>query len=138
MATLHSMISDPDVVVGLEPEQLAGVLLAFLNALQPNEQHQINRHNFFNTGSYGSNAFVGYPPSRVESVAEAYLEAWIWLEREGLLIPKVTDLGQGYKISRRGQRIKTRDDLNAYQRAAALPRARASTPRSPTKYSPPS
>jgi uncharacterized protein (TIGR02391 family) len=102
------MIPDASALLALEPEELAGVLMAHLNALPENDKFRLNRHNFFNEPS---RTFAAYPPAQREPVAAAFLEAWMWLEREGFLIPKVTSLGHGYTISRRGARMLTADDV---------------------------
>lgn len=44
--SLSAMIPDVNSVLQLEPEELAGVLIEHLNSLTPQEQHQLNRHNF--------------------------------------------------------------------------------------------
>ena len=53
---------------------------------------------------------------------QALMEAWVWLEREGLLVPKVGAQGEWVVISRRGQQLRTRDQVNSYRRANRLPR----------------
>ena len=40
------MIPDPEDVLSLEPEELAGVLLEHLNSLPENEREALNRYNF--------------------------------------------------------------------------------------------
>ena len=49
------------------------------------------------------------------------MEAWVWLEREGFLVPKPGVMG-GVVISRRGQQLRTRDQVHSYRRANWLPR----------------
>jgi uncharacterized protein (TIGR02391 family) len=52
----------------------------------------------------------------------AFLEAWVWLEREGLILPRI---GAGHPdwitISRRGLRMRARADVAAYRLASLLP-----------------
>lgn len=50
------------------------------------------------------------------------MEAWAWLEREGLIVPKPGDMTLS-QISRRGRRFVTAGDLNAYRMANILPKA---------------
>jgi uncharacterized protein (TIGR02391 family) len=116
---LESMLPDAQSVLSLEPEELAGVLMAHLNALPENDKFQLNRYNFFNDSS---RTFGAYSSAQRERVAAAFLEAWMWLEREGFLIPKVTNLGHGYTISRRGSRMRTANDMKQYRGTDALPR----------------
>lgn len=49
------------------------------------------------------------------------MEAWIWLEREGLLVPKPGSDGWLF-ISRRGRQLRTRGDVHAYREVNRLPR----------------
>ena len=50
------------------------------------------------------------------------MEAWVWLEREGLLVPKPGSQGEWVVISRRGRQLRTRDQVHSYRRANRLPR----------------
>jgi uncharacterized protein (TIGR02391 family) len=111
----------------LEVEEVAGVLLSLLNSgdarpvnavLRPNKS--LNLHNFFNrAGDYSNRPPFG---AKQDQVDRALMEAWAWLESEALL---VRDPGQGsdwYFVSRRGQRLKSREDLSAYRKASLLPK----------------
>jgi putative ABC transport system permease protein len=62
----------------------------------------LNRHNFFHNPN---STFAEFPANKREAVADAFLEAWVWLEREGLILPRV---GAGHEwvfLSRRGRAI---------------------------------
>lgn len=54
MTEINEMIPNPDDLLALEVEELAGVLLEYLNAAYPNEPDpvatpaQMHRYNFFN------------------------------------------------------------------------------------------
>jgi uncharacterized protein (TIGR02391 family) len=115
--SIHSLVPDPEALLALEPEELAGVLMEHLNALPPQEQQQLNRYNF---GL--SHTVREYPPSHHESITRALMEAWGWLEREGLLAPKPGSQGEWIFITRRGTQLRTRDDVLAYRHANLLPR----------------
>lgn len=51
------------------------------------------------------------------------MEAWVWLEREGLIAPSPQQGGDWVFITRRGQSLKTAPDLAAYRNANLLPKA---------------
>src|SRR5882672_10158906 len=106
MPTLYSLIPDPAVVLGLEPEELAGYLIEYLNSLPPFEQANLNRYNFSL-----DHTFQEYPQPSRNDMAKAWMEAWMWLERDGMLIPKPGTQGEWMILSRRGQRMKGRQDL---------------------------
>ena len=59
MASLHDLLPDAETVMALEPEELAGVLLALLNSLPERDRQQLNRHNFCMPHGWGSVPLVG-------------------------------------------------------------------------------
>jgi hypothetical protein len=123
--TLYSMLPDPTTVYALEPEELAGVLMAHIGSLPPNEIDHLNRFNFFELSSMSDHVgpFRDYPRNAREGVANAFLEAWKWLESEGLLVPKLGDSsGNSFRLSRRAEKMTTRADVDAYRHQNVLPR----------------
>src|SRR3989304_9642273 len=116
VVSLISMLPTPEALLALEPEELAGVLLQHLNSLEPRERNNLNRHNF------GMEHTVRDYPSGVSTqLLAALLEAWVWLEREGLLVPKPGSDGWSI-ISRRGQRLTTKAAVDSYRHGNLLPR----------------
>jgi uncharacterized protein (TIGR02391 family) len=116
---LAEMVPDAQSVLSLEPEELAGVLLAYLNAL-PDRSQELSRYNFF----YNSDrTFADYPPPSREAVGSAFSEAWAWLEREGLIIQRAgAGSADWFDVSRRGKKLKTREAVVAYRHGNLLPR----------------
>jgi len=114
--TLFSIIPDPETLLSLEPEELAGVVLEVLNSLDPMNRGNLNRYNF----SLPSN-FTEYA-NQHDQIAQAVMEAWSWLEREGLLAPKPGSQGEWVFITRRGLKIQSQSDLDAYRKADLLPK----------------
>lgn len=118
MASIWSFVPDQKTLLELEPEQLAGYLLEYLNALSKDEQGNLNRYNFFHSVSRQD-----YPRAVPEEVLNALMEAWIWLEREGLLAPKPAFReGDWVFITRRGKRLIKHTDVEALVKADLLPR----------------
>src|SRR5438034_8260399 len=112
---IHELLPDPEVVLGLEPEELAGPLLQFLNSFPQGQP--VNQQNF------GQRHTVeGYPHEYQEQVQLALMEAWAWLEREGFVVPRPQQVGGPgwFVISRRGRRMKTATDVEAYRKADLL------------------
>jgi len=97
----------PDSVLQLEPEELGGYLLESLSTGNPQDLH---------LSKFTSRIREQY---KQDAVHNALLEAWAWLVREGLLIAIKDDL---YLISRRGKRLKGRQDLQAYRKSNVLPK----------------
>jgi len=110
--TITTSLPTAESVLQLEPEELAPYLLEHL-ASNPNQLHP---QNFFNA-SVGTTVMGHY--GKDERVEHALREAWSWLEREGLLVAR----DYGCFISRRGQRLRGRQDFDAFRRSTVLPRA---------------
>jgi uncharacterized protein (TIGR02391 family) len=117
MPSLSELIPNVDDLLSLPAEELAGPLLLHLKSLHPNNQ-QLNRHNFFLAFK---TLFPSYA-SREEEATNALMEAWVWLEREGLLVPK-PNAGhpEWVRVSRRGALMRDRVDFEAYRRGNLLP-----------------
>lgn len=115
--SIYSIIPDPEALLALQPEELAGVVLEYLNALSERERGQLNRYNFSLPHTVRD-----YPRQYQERISQALMEAWVWLEREGLIAPKPGSQGEWVFITRRGRRLKKATDLQAYRRANLLPR----------------
>lgn len=114
--TIYSILSDHEALLSLEPEELAGVVLEYLNTLPSNAGH-LNRYNF------GLPDVVKeYPQEHQEEISKALMEAWVWLEREGLVAPKPRSDRGWYFVTRRGKKIENRQGFENYRRADMLPR----------------
>jgi uncharacterized protein (TIGR02391 family) len=117
LTPISKVVPDPEVLLALEPEEVAGVVLEFLNSLAREHVGYLNQHAF----SLGE-TLSGYPPQYTERARRVLMEGWVWLEREGMIAPRPGEPGNSVFITRRGQRMKTAADLVAYRRAALLPR----------------
>jgi uncharacterized protein (TIGR02391 family) len=128
--TISSIVANPEDLLSLENEEVAGMLLEYLNAVYPDEpkEHtnlaQPSRHNFFND----LRNEVPYPKASRElnyRVSLALMEAWAWLERENFIAVCVGYSGNDdYFVTRRGRRVKSREGLESYRKANLLPRAK--------------
>ena len=127
---LFEIIPDADHLLSLEPEVLAGALLISLDGDQ-----NIHPRGIISLGAISS-ALKGdleqkYPIGCRDKVLFALMEAWQWLEREGFVALRPTDLAESmdygqttrYFVTRRGQRIETPEALAAYRKANLLPKA---------------
>jgi len=113
--SFHTIIADAEALLSLEPEELAGPVLEYLNG--PDGRQALNRYNF------GLGHIVAeYPREHRAAISRALLEAWMWLESEGFLCPKPGDAGEWYIISRRGERVANAQNLEAYRQYSILPK----------------
>jgi uncharacterized protein (TIGR02391 family) len=114
---IREIIPASEDLLKLEVEELAGVLLMHLNS----GGGALHHHNFFNNIRQYP-VYVDYNPERDERVNFALMEAWGWLAHEGFLAQRADDSGGKIFITRRGQRMKSREALAAYQRGNLLPK----------------
>lgn len=114
---IFSIIPDPEALLALEPEELAGVVLEYLNSLPHSESGQLNRYNFSLPHTVNE-----YPRQYQDRISQALMEAWVWLEREGLIAPEPGAKGEWVFITRRGEQIINASDLDAYRRSDILPK----------------
>ncbi len=121
--SLSSLVPNADDLLSLEVEEVAGVLLTHLQSFGGDSGNgtvsrgSISQYNFLNELGHRP----AYPKRQLE-VNQALMEAWNWLEREGLLVRDgFQSSSPWYFLSRRAQRLKSREDLAAYRRASLLP-----------------
>ena len=127
---LFEILPDADHLLSLEPEELAGPLLVSLEDNQWIAPNEVISHASMKYAVQGDLA-QKYPPGCHDDVLFALMEAWQWLEREGFVTPMPTSLvsisttaeyGTQYFISKRGNKIQTSEDLDAYRKANLLPK----------------
>ena len=109
--SIFRLVPDAKALLDLEPEELAGVLMEYLNSLFALRTARLNRYNFGLVHTVQE-----YPQNQQEELRQALMEAWVWLEREGLLVPKPGAQGEWVVISRRGHQLRTRERVDAYRR----------------------
>jgi len=128
--SIDSLVPKAEDLLSLEVEELAGVLLTHLNS-RPNQ--------VFGDGGTTHEAIVGQGffknlrrelkgyEEHLPEVEHALMEAWAWLVREAFLVERRVKINPTFNqteffISRRGKRLKSRDDFEAYRKASLLPK----------------
>ncbi len=118
MPTLADLIPDPDTVLSLEPEELAGIALELMTpGGDPTEASRLHPSAFANPATIGD-----YPDSKRREVEYALMEAWNWLAQEGFIAPRPGDHHGWHFITRRGKKIRNREGLAAFRNTVILPR----------------
>ena len=105
--------------MALEPEELAGVLLEMLNS-DPREAANFHPGNI--AGTY--RAF--YPSEAWDAIRNALGEAFMWLQREGLIARQLDSSAYSagwHFVTRRGREMSNRDDVARYRQASMLPKS---------------
>lgn len=113
------LIPNPEDLLALTVEELAGVLLIHLNNRKSDDSDEpgLNYLGFCNSLKRNPEY-----QSHVLEVRRAQMEAWAWLVSEGFL---VNDLSRGldwYFITRRGRQLNSPGEHSAYRRASLLPK----------------
>jgi len=116
MTTLAELIPNPDTVLALEPEELAGVAFELLSSTGPNEPSRLHPSSFTSILTIGD-----YPKNKKEAIEYALSESWQWLCLEGLIAPRAGDKTGWHFITRRGKKIKNREGLSANRNSVILP-----------------
>lgn len=123
MLGLNELIPQAEVLLALEPEEVAAAILEVLNS-DPNEARHFHPGNF--AGRHVGSRQAPYPQEFWEDIMGALGEAFMWLEREGLIARNVNsnNYSAGWHfVTRRGSALRDRDDVARYQQAAMLPKS---------------
>lgn len=120
MIELLTAIPDVDVLLALEPEELAAKML-FLLRRRPETSFNLGNLRLALGMAAGQS---GYPPHRLGEVDLALAEAFAWLEAQGLVVPAEGMNGNnGFRhLSRRARRFENEQAFTDYQTARLLPK----------------
>jgi hypothetical protein len=97
---------DRTVLLEMEPEELAPFILRFL--MGPNASGNVEQVHFMQTVPEGA-------------LGERFMEAWMWLEREGLLAPTPGDIGDSRFVTRAGRAVVGAEDFEAFLKTRLFP-----------------
>lgn len=123
MSDLVTAIPDVNALLALEPEEL-GAKILFLARKRFGER-------MFHPNNYTSDLFgqfgvrEGYPASREAEVQWAVMEAWAWLDGQGLIVPEPGTNGQNgwRRLSRRARRFENEEEFAGFASARLLPKS---------------
>lgn len=107
-----------DEVLKMEPEELAPFVLRYLKE-QPNDS--INRYNFTSANDREVYEACGNDSGKHEAFARSLMEAWMWLEREGLVAPRPKQQDHWAFITRKGKRLLDEENFETYKQANLFP-----------------
>ena len=123
MGDLTTAIPDVTALLALEPEEL-GAKILFLTRRRHGEKmfHPANYASDL-LGQFG--AAGGYPANREAEVQLAIVEAWAWLEAQGLIVPEPGMNGaNGWRrLSRRARRFENEEEFAGFASARMLPKS---------------
>ena len=126
---LFEILPDAKHLLSLEPEELAGPLLVSLENREKIDLQFIigyDRMAWEINRSALNIPNLNYPKGTREEVLFALMEAWQCLVSEGFVAPRPTDLPRDYSttsattyfVTRRGRKIETLEDFEAYRESS--------------------
>ena len=118
MQSIHSLIPDHKILLELEPEDLAGIILEYFNSQVTKKRGLAARGNLIS-----SEALRDYPSEYEIDIRYALVEALAWLENQGLIAEDPTQRSKDWPfITRRGRKLENRTAVEAYRKANLLPK----------------
>ena len=114
---LTDLIPTADVLLELEPEELASFVLEYFHSKGDPEKFAEYPANFS-----GESTLRDYDRNKWEECQKALMEAWGCLEREGFIAKKPMDSHGWYILTRRGKRIRSRKDYDAFRYQNLFPK----------------
>jgi len=118
MSLMNKVFPPVDVVLQMDPEELAVPLLECLCQFEEAKSTgMLNRYTF----TLQSN-LQAYAQDNYDAIAKTITEAWVWLEKEGLIAPAPGhQTGDWIFITRRGRKFRETADVRSYRAATLLP-----------------
>lgn len=117
MQEIYARFPDPDLLCAMEPEELAGHVLEQL-ALKTGAFHPGNECGEPYTAQGRLPAYAGHE-LRAQG---AMIEAFAWLQRECLVVPR-SHFDGWFTVSRRGRQVAQRGAFSEYVAASHFPKA---------------
>lgn len=115
---LRQQIPDPSVLLSLQPEELAAVLLPILRKTSANHQGKVSGYNFCNELNQFQEV---YPRQFVPAISRAIMEAWNWMTNNGLLARSPEDpQGDWIFLTRTSEKLQAPIDFEMFRKATLL------------------
>lgn len=117
--SIHDFVKDPDVLLGMAPEELGFVLLQVAST-----QIQNGHVHLQSVGRIDALKKDGIAAAKLEEVETAIIEAWTWLTVQLLILPAPGANGQnGWMVfSRRGKSLLEERPFKEFREATKFPK----------------
>jgi uncharacterized protein (TIGR02391 family) len=116
MSSVIEFVPDADTLLALEAEDLGIILVQIIQRERaPNTALSNIEMPIWNANS------KEYPHHKRMAVGRAFAEAWQWLQNEGLLMPDPQQPNGFYCLTRKGARLRSKADIEAYRQGNLLP-----------------
>ena len=117
MSSIYELIPDHETLLNLEVDELAGIVLEYLHSFPSSKSNYLNYK--YLTSEY---ILKEYPTEHHQRITRALMEAWAWLKNEGLIVTIPGSKIDHVSITKKGERVKNADALEAYRNANLLPK----------------
>jgi uncharacterized protein (TIGR02391 family) len=107
-----------DALIQMEPEDLGLIVISIIRESRPPTPNFTRSNIEMPVWNANSPAF---PHTKRRQVGRALAEAWQWLLVEGLVMPDPEQSEGWFCLTRRGERLKSSADINAYRKGHLLP-----------------
>jgi len=115
---LKDALPPPEELLQLEPEEAAVFLLDYLCDCDEQKSGHLNRYNF----TLDTN-IMHYAGDKTKEVGKLIMEAWCWLEKEGMLAPQPNNSGSDWRyVTKKGFKYRRKVDLETYKKGYLLRR----------------
>lgn len=115
---LKDALPPPEELLQLEPEEIAPFLLDYLCDSDEQKRGHLSRYNFTLDDNIRH-----YAPDNTREAGKAIIEAWCWLEKEGMLAPKPNESGSNWRyVTKKGFKYRKKTDLETYKKGYLLRR----------------
>jgi uncharacterized protein (TIGR02391 family) len=119
--TLFQIFSNPEDLLSLPPEVLAGIIIEHIPDHRRREGHFLLEDFIYGCVQQHSD-HNAYPRKYETPVINTIAEALNWLIAQGFVMPDPGQPSQWLMLTRRGQSLKTSADVEAFRKAHILPR----------------
>lgn len=114
---LSEALPPPEELLQLEPEEVATFLLDYLCDSEEQKRGHLSRHNFTLDDNISR-----YAGDKTKEVGKAIMEAWCWLEKEGMIAPTPNSGGDWRYVTKKGFKYRKKADLETYKKSYLLRR----------------
>jgi uncharacterized protein (TIGR02391 family) len=117
--TLLQLFPQPDDLLALDPEELAGALIEVIPS--------VSQSAGFNFADLTNQVFrpdgSGYPSwgPKHDQAIEALAEALAWLQTQIIIVRNPSQPSEWFQLTRRGRKLLSRGDVQAFRKGRTLP-----------------
>ena len=117
MSSIYELLPDHEVLLNLEVDELAGIVLEYLHSFPSSKSNYLNFKYLTSP-----HILKEYPNEHHVQITRALMEAWTWLKNEGFIVPIPGSDIDHVCITKKGENVKDEGSLESYRKANLLPK----------------